>query len=398
MALRWMTLAIALALPLTAQQEPNDATGTLRRSSGLQDPNPGTPFVVPLVGGTFDMTVSGTPSTPYILAMGSYLLNGSAIAALGNQILNLNITLPVFVIGDGIGGTGLLPPFFFALDSAGNSSLAFPPGSIPAGVSLAFQAITVDPTLPLGLNLTAAAEFLTADVIQTDVIPLMTPTLPPFPAADEGIYTHTLVGGPVSFYGQSLTQITVSSNGWIRFDGQATDADLAVDTSAFLTGQVGLPTSGASPIIAALWEDLDMSVGPGLILLSEDLTTNRVTVEWINGNYFTGAAPFGTVRVVMDFSSSQPVVTLDYSAQVGGSGFTLVGISDGDIGVPPGTDDEANMIVGGNVVAFIAPSNFNSYYQDFFGASGTVPAEPEDLAGTIITFQDTTGTGQWFVF
>jgi hypothetical protein len=385
-----------LAASAAAQVELNSPGGTLQ-SNGV-DPVLGTPFLVPSAGGVFDVEVSGNANAPYILALGTLLNPGLQIPVLGNQVLHLDQAQPIFVIGDGIAGSGLLPAFFFNTGPTGTSQFQFPAGSLAPGASLTFQAFVFDPTQPINLNITAAAEYVVTNAIVTNVIPLMTPTFPPFPAADEGFYTHTLAGGPVNFYGQSVSQITISSNGWIRFDGDVTDADLAPDITAFLGGGVGFPNFAAAPAIAAVWDDLDLSVGPGQIVLIEDVGNSTVTVQWLNGDYYAGGF-FGDVTVTMDFSSLAPIVTLDYTNFVGSSGFTFVGISDGDLGGALGADVEADLVVGGAVAPYAAANDFLSYFQDF-GGSGTLPPETEDLGGKIFTIVDSsaTGSGQFVIF
>lgn len=394
-----LTMAAAcvlLAVPGTAQQEINDTTGALR-SNGV-DPSPGSPFIVPLTGGVFDIEVIGLPGSPIILALGTYTQNGTTFGSLGGQIVNLDLAQQVTIIGDAINLTGLLPAAFFYLDSFGFAQYQFPAGALPANFLVGFQAVTQDPTFPFGLNITAAAEYLTSAAIAIDVVPLMTPTQPFFPRADEGIFVHTFVGGPYTFYGQTRTQMTISSNGWLRFDANATDADRFVGPTNFVLGTVGapLPSAGA-PIIAALWDDLDQSVGPGQIILTEDPLNGFVGVEWSNGDFYAGA-PFGNVRATLNFSQTQPVIILDYTSFTGGQGSAIVGISDGDVGLGP--DIEADLVSGGAVQPYFGAGSRTTYFQDFGGQSGAVAPEIEDLVGLTIFYQDISGngSGQWFIF
>ena len=67
-----LTMAAAcvlLAVPGTAQQEINDTTGALR-SNGV-DPSPGSPFIVPLTGGVFDISGGSGALEPMQLAVRS---------------------------------------------------------------------------------------------------------------------------------------------------------------------------------------------------------------------------------------------------------------------------------------------------------------------------------------
>lgn len=401
---RTLTTAITLVLMATlatAQTEPNDPTGALR-SDGA-DPTPGTPFTVTSAAATMNLEISGISGASYILAMGTHMNNGVSRPMLNFQVLHLDTTAPVIVIGDGIGGSGILPPAFFQLDSTGMSQFAFPTSAAASGMRFGFQAFTTDPAFPFGLNLTAGVEFEVNDVVLTNVIPLMTATGAWAPG-DDGIYVHDLLLGGFSFYGNVGTQITISSNGWIRFDGTATNSDSFSDTGRFLDGTVGGGAAGV-PVIAALWGDLDFTAAftglpsQGSITIEEDLVLNTLKVSFINGGYIFGGG-FGDVLVAMDFSMPAPLVELDYTnyANQFQQGFLFVGASDGDSTV--GVDVETDMVTGGVVNTHTATTPYETYYQDFGGNSGAVPGEFEDLTGLIIHMadMDSAGQGVWAIY
>jgi hypothetical protein len=229
------------------------------------------------------------------------------------------------------------------------------------------------------------------------------------PAGDEGIYTHTLQGSPYMFYGQARTQMTISTNGWIRFDDQATNAGAGGYGSEFFGGTVGMAAGVTTnaPLVAALWGDLDFSdtysfVGsPGSIWIIENLSQNTVRVEFLNGGYIFQLG-FGDVIAEFTFNGLSPMVALDYTnyASTIPQGYLKVGISDGNTGSPAGADVEADWVTNGSVNTVTAASDYYSYFQDFAGTSGVVPQETEDLSGLIITFQDLSPVagGQWAVF
>ena len=397
-----VVLLIVASQSLTlAQSEPNDPTGSLR-SDGV-DPTPGVSFQVASAGDSMDLEVSGLPLMPYILALGSYTANGTTFPLLGLQVLNLDLSAPTVIVGDGMGGTGILPAPFFFTDGTGQALFSLPTSAASSGLHFGFQAITTDPALPFGLNLTAAIDFEVTDIITTNVIPLMTATGPWAPG-DDGIYVHDLAIGVFSFFGTVGTQITVSSNGWIRFDGTATDSDAFSDTTRFLDGTVGAGTQNA-PCIAALWGDLDFTAAftglttPGSITIEENLALQTCKVSFINGGYIFGGG-FGDVVVDMNFSAAAPSIDLDYTnyANQFPQGFLFVGASDGDNTV--GADVEADWVTAGVVNSHMAAAPFETYYQDFAGSSGAIPSENEDLAGLIIHMADLDpwGQGQWTIF
>ena len=90
--------------------------------------------------------------------LGTYLLNGSSQGALGGQVINLDVTQGITIVGDGIGGAGILPSPWFKMNVFGNSTLSFPTNTGLSGTNFAFQAMTLDPTFPFGLNITAAVD------------------------------------------------------------------------------------------------------------------------------------------------------------------------------------------------------------------------------------------------
>ena len=394
-------LIIAFQGLAVAQSEVNDPTGALR-SNGV-DPTPGVSFQVPSAGASMNLEVSGLALTPYILALGTYTANGTPQSLLNMQVINLDLSAPLIVVGDGFGGTGILPANFFFTDGAGQAQFVLPTSSASSGLHFGFQAITFDPAFPFGLNLTAAIDFEVTDVITTNVIPLMTATGPWAPG-DDGIYVHELAIGAFSFFGTVGTQITISSNGWIRFDGTATDSDAFSDTTRFLDGTIGAGTTNA-PCIAALWGDLDFTAAftglpqPGSITIEENLAQKTVKVSYINGGYIFGGG-FGNVVVNMNFSALAPAIDLDYTAFANQypQGFLFVGASDGDNTI--GNDVEADFVTAGAVNSYTAAGPFETYYQDFAGTSGAVPGENEDLAGLVIHLADLNGSGQgqWSIY
>lgn len=390
-----MALSIVIALTAIAAPaqlvESNDAGGSLT-SAGF-DPTPGTPFVRGVATG-IDITVGGNPDMPYILAMGSYAPSGVIFPALGNQVVNLFLPGGVIILGDPFGGTGVLPIDFFYLATDGTSSWRFPIGPGSIGTNMAFQAITLDVAMPFGFNVTAAADFHLV-------------TAPPFtvnllfqlPNLDDGLGKHDFVGGPYCIYGQPMTGVGVSTNGYITFAPTAV-ASTFVETSAeFITGT---PSAGpAAPMIAVMWEDLHLG-GPGASMtLTEDPIQEEVTVSW-TGNYFNGAAggpgaPFGTISCRITFGST-PAIVLDYSGFTGfGPAEGIVGVSDGNIG--SGNDNEVDLVLGGVPVGYGDIADFSTTFQNFEGLTA-VPAEPFDLGGLLLNYLDTspTGRGNWVVF
>ena len=228
--------------------------------------------------------------------------------------------------------------------------------------------------------------------MSTDLLALMA-------SADDG-FTEYVFGTPRTFYGQIYTSFTVSTNGWISFGG-ATNSALGETIPGFLTNTAGAPAVANQPMVAALWEDLDLGNNASQALfVDEDSTTGILRVTWQNADYWpTDFA--GTFYV--EFDANNGTMVMDYTglmptiAPMEG----IVGVSDGDIAQavlaqPAGPDTEADLVVGGAVAMATLGMDYASYFQDFSGL-GTVAAETIDLAGQSLTFFDTSNFGNWIV-
>ena len=382
---------LALTSASIAQLELNDA-GASMTSAGVA-PTSGAPFMV-AQGQSVDFEVSGGTVEGYILLQGDFTDPGTNIAAI-SQVLNLN---NVAIIGDGIGNTGVAPQLFVT-GANGSSDWSFPVNAGQAGLAFGLQAIVADQALaPFFLNFSAAAEFSITGAFQTDLTSQLVGS------ADDGYANYAFAGGPYNFYGQAYTQISVSTNGWISFAGDVTGNDLSETIPELLMGTVGLPATANQPVVAMLWEDLDLGNninGPQALTVTEDVATQMVTVTWQNVDYFPSDL-VGTVSTIFDFANG--TVVLDYSGYVAVTppNEGIIGVSDGDLAqslaLPAGPDVAADIVDRTNGTVFGATLGFDygSYYQDFFGGAG-VGGELVDLAGAMVTFVDTSGLGNWVI-
>lgn len=393
-------LAFAVATATAQQLELNDAGGSLTRSG--TDPVVGCPFPVS-ANGSVDFRISGAPSLPYILALGSLAGTSTQLPLLNNQYFDLDLATAV-VLGDGIGGSGLLPSYLCATNGNGVSNWSFPanPGLVTATIAL--QAITTDfAQPPFNLNITAAAAYTFVSA--------------PTPITPAGVQVGTNLTGDDAFqvftttssytiYGAARTQFAVSTNGFIRIAATGT-SDLSESSAEMIGGTPG--ALAAAPLIALLWEDLDM--GNNLVTQSvqcfEDTTSGVLTFVWNNGEYFPSTTPnWGQVACRITNLGASCQIELDYSAynyQVSGGTPSegIVGVSDGNVGGAAGANVQADLI---NIctVPFTSSGDFQTYFQNFDGTGGvgTPAAQPIDVQGLILTFIDTsvTGSGNYVVF
>ncbi len=373
-------IALCLILaPVTAQQlEPNSPGGSLQ-SNGV-DPTPGTPFLVP-PNGAMNFEVGGNANAGYSLVVGQLATTSITDPLLNGQFFDLDLATAA-LIGDGIGGTSTgLPASLFFLNVNGVSSWAIPANPGILGQKLAFQAVVFDAAQPpLNLNITAAVEF---DIQNVTIL-----------TGDDSFTSFSLLQ-PYPLYGQTYNQCFVSTNGWIKFGGAPTFSDLSESTSDFLSGNIGNAGMGSGPVVAALWEDLDMGNGnPGQQVIISESSPGLLTVTWQNGDYYP-STPFGTVVATIDVTAGVPQITLDYMGYTAALPPTegIVGVSDG--GVAMAVANEVDLVQMGVVVPTGGINPAETIFQNF--GIGAFP-EPVDLAGTVLNLVDTSGTGQFTLF
>ena len=369
------------------QLEPNSPGGFLVDANGA-NPSLGTPFSVYSVAGEpIAFQVGGGGNQPFVLAMGQLATLSTIYPALGGQALDLDQS-SVAIVGDGIGGSGVLPASLFQTSPAGTAPFIFPTSPAFVGLTIALQAIVSDPAAPLGLNFTAAAAFTGSnalifrgnDIVQEFVIP----------------------SGPYTFYGNVFTSVDVSSNGWVRFGGATSFSSGSFPIpAALINGQlgggtfVGGPLQGlSSPGIAALWADLDFS-SPGAEISVAETSPGVLTIDWTNAEAAGTNTLVGSFRCSVDTTFGSPLVVLDYGGVVTGANFPfapsgipigpIVGVADG--GTAGAQVIDMNLVTAGVLNAVTPSTSPNTYIQDFQGLAGT-PAETFDLAGLSLNFLD----------
>lgn len=371
-----LTLAALLAGAAAAQQlEVNDPAGSLT-SLGVS-PVPGSPFEV----GAFDsmnVTVEGNANAPFILIVGDLAATSTPVS-MGGEFFDLDLNAPLFVLVDGF---SLSAPLTNALGIAflnplGSATLDFPLSLAVNNATIAFQAITGDPGSPFGLNFTAAVEFDV--VLAVTGLELDSAAIIPLPT-------------PFSFYGQTVTTMSVTDKGYIDFDGVGA-IDFSPSDAEFIAGAptdgVSMVASPSSPMIAVYWNDLD-STGGGVVVRS---TATSYTVEWRNTAIFFGP-PVGSFSCEIDFSGGL-TIAIDHgnllpTTETSG----LVGVSSGNAPVTTVTPWD---LVSGTALNIFVPldANKQTIFQHF--ASSPV-VETVDTQGFTFTFFDTSTGGSAGLF
>jgi hypothetical protein len=379
----------------------------------------------------YNWNVGGTVSPPFwqvnspeasfdfngVQVNGPYASSGADAAVFVGSFFNVNLTsnlnpnghdllvgtLPTLPAGSGgittnngqVFSMNLSDPTAFWLYSAGPLPAFLPYlGPINASLylpnlaNLSAQAVVLNPTHPDGFNLSQASMMhgTTSQVLAT--------------ITGDDVYQNVQLLSSVTFYGQSFSSIDVSTNGWIKFGANATSSDLAENADNFVNGTMGSGT--AAPGIAVIWEDIDMGNRPSsMVQVSQG--PGILQIDYIDGDIYP-STPFGNVSCIIDTSGTSGIpvrVTLDYTGytNAGPPSEGLVGVTDGTTAMSVPT--ALNFVQGGVVAPYTALNPAETIFQSFDGIGSLVtpiPAEPFDLGGLILTFDDITGFGTFTVY
>jgi hypothetical protein len=377
-----LLLVAILATSLTAQQlEPNTPGGFLTLNgtgpAGLANPTMLTADM------QLDLVVGGNPSSPMSLFIGTL---GAVSTPVVGQFVDLSLAAPIATIVDGLAlniTPAAVPALFGTLTPGGTSNWSLPLNPNIVGLNFAFQAIVADVGHASGVNLTGAPHM----------------TVLPIPAflqsftGDDTLMKYTLPN-PVSLYGVTTNLISVSTNGWFCLGHAPTNSDLGETSAKFISGAIGGAIAGAAPIVAVLWEDLD--VGNNIATQNctvTELAPGTIQITYNNADYYP-ATFLGTISCTLN-SSSQTVV-LDYSGYVCATPPIegIIGVSDGGTtGVATAIDRD--FITASTVLPYLSTLPPETVFQNF-DVTGAV-SEVIDVTGLIITFA-ASSLGNWSIF
>ncbi|MCB9474433.1 MAG: hypothetical protein H6678_11530 [Candidatus Delongbacteria bacterium] len=105
---------------------------------------------------------------------------------------------------------------------------------------------------------------------------------------------------PIVYYGNSFTQMSICSNGFVNLGGSTYTA----------YSNTGLASNGGtSDMICAFWDDLNPNNG-GNVRYYDDVENDRLVVSWIGVPHFSGGGP-ESFQIVFYNHESYPTVTGD---------------------------------------------------------------------------------------
>jgi hypothetical protein len=148
-------------------------------------------------------------------------------------------------------------------------------------------------------------------------------------SADEGWFNNIPCGFTFYYMGTAYTSISVSTNGWLTF-GQ--------NISAALSGN-SLFSSTIRPVIAPLWDDLDLQSNTNFSYQTSGTSPNRVfTAEWLNMQWYMNANG-NTISFQVRLYEADKKVEFVYRPESG----TVVGAS-ASIGITALTNGSGNFL------------------------------------------------------
>lgn len=145
---------------------------------------------------------------------------------------------------------------------------------------------------------------------------------------DDGYYNFIPIGFTFIYMGQMYTQVSASTNGWMTLGQNASNAWTNNLTS-------GTPR----PVIAPLWDDLDMASG-ALVYRTDGNAPNRVfTVEWYNVRWDLNATT-PTISFQVKLYEGTGVIQFIYRQESG----SLSGSESASIGITASATGSGNFL------------------------------------------------------
>ncbi len=143
--------------------------------------------------------------------------------------------------------------------------------------------------------------------------------------ADEGWFNGIAIGFTFNYCNVNYTHIHCSTNGWMTFGTSSTNNVLSNASSAN-----NISSGGTRPLIAPLWDDLNLQANTNLSYTLSGTSPNRVfTVEWLNVKW-SGSATGNTISFQVKLYETSNKIEFIYRPESGVVAFASasVGLSD----------------------------------------------------------------------
>lgn len=192
--------------------------------------------------------------------------------------------------------------------------------------------ISIATSAQVSYNFTALAGSYSP--ISGTVPSLTNPDLNNFTISDEGYANDVPIGFAFVYNGTSYTEININANGFISLgEGFVDDENETYWLNDLASGPVSLPN--VRPIIAPLWDDLDLGAEDSISYLLSGSSPNRIlTVQWANAHWRYNAANAG-ISFQLKLYETTNVIEFVYRQETGtlNSPSASIGLSGSRIGL-----------------------------------------------------------------
>lgn len=172
-------------------------------------------------------------------------------------------------------------------------------------------------------------------------------------ATDEGTATVAL-GYPIIVNGISYTSMNIATNGFVYF-GAALNTNVGMFTNNLNTG----PSSqvGIRPIVAALWDDLDVVSSANVVTTTIGTAPNRTFIVQYSNVSWDYNLTSGTIDFQIRFEETTNLIRYVYGASAGAVGTGSNGASVGIAGATSGSFLSASALTASATVSNTAETN-----------------------------------------
>lgn len=194
---------------------------------------------------------------------------------------------------------------------------------------------------------------------------------------DDGIQGGIPIGFTFNFGGTNYTHIALTTNGYIKLGGSA----VAITASFGGFNNTVFTTSADRPLIAPLWDDMNITGGNIQYSLSGSAGSQIFTVQWTSNHWSDGGssgAPVNSYQVKL-FEGTNVIQFIYGTMNGSATGAASIGISDasGFLSVMPGTTATASSTTANNSIS--SATNLTSGTTYTF--SPPPPCVPGSIAG-----------------
>jgi hypothetical protein len=201
--------------------------------------------------------------------------------------------------------------------------------------------------------------------------------------ADDGYINNLPIGFDFFYMGNNYTTVSVSTNGWITLGASISDADY----------NNNLNTGGTRPLIALLWDDLDVASGSNISYLTTGSAPNRVfTVQYSNVVWNVGFLAPTSLNMQVKLTETTGRITFVYE-KTGflGGGTNSPSASSGLAGTATGTYLSLNKITDNTATVSSSSETTNIGTRPNNGQTYTF-TPPVLTAPSALTFSSVTST------